>query len=85
MRARQKDPRACALDFAGGRVGAGAFDFVRAGAFSLFFASWLSCFGLWPGPVVWACGLGLWPWPVVWACGLGLWPGPVVWACGLGL
>ena len=87
MRARQKDPRACAFRFRGrGRVWARArLDFARAGAFSLFFASWLSCFGLWPGPVVWAFGLGLWPRPVVWACGLGLWPGPVVWACGLGL
>ena len=98
MRARQKDPRACAFRFRGrGRVWARArLDFARAGAFSLFFASWLSCFGLWPvvlacglglwsGPVAWACGLGLWSGPVVWACGLGLWSGPLVLACGLGL
>ena len=87
MRARQKDPRACAFIFRGrGRVWARArLDFVRAGAFSLFFASRLSCFGLWPGPAVWAFGLGLWPGPVAWACGLGLWSGLVVWACGLGL
>ena len=86
MRARQKDPRAGAFRFRGrGRVCARArLDFARAGAFRLFFASWLSCFGLWPGPVVWACGLGLWPGLVVWACGLGLWPGLVAWACGLG-
>ena len=87
MRARQKDPRACAFIFRGrGRVWARArLDFVRAGAFSLFFASRLSCFGLWPGPAVWAFGLGLWPGPVAWACGLGLWSWLVVWACGLGL
>ena len=87
MRARQKDPRAGAFRFRGrGRVCARArLDFARAGAFRLFFASWLSCFGLWPGPVVWACGLGLWSGLVAWACGLGLWPGLVAWACGLGL
>ena len=81
---RQKDPRAGAFRFRGrGRVWARAR--VGAGAFSLFFASWLSCFVLWSGPVVWACGLGLWSGLVVWACGLGLWSGLLAWACGLGL
>ena len=81
---RQKDPRAGAFRFRGrGRVWARAR--VGAGAFSLFFASWLSCFVLWSGPVVWACGLGLWSGLVVWAFGLGLWSWLVVWAGGLGL
>ena len=87
MRARQKDPRACAFRFRGRgcvRVWISRGRARLVCSLLLGCLAWAGGLGLWPGLVVLACCLGLLPGLMVWAGSLGWWSGLMVWAGGLG-